>query len=296
MAFRVRYFVILLACVWAVPAGACCVCDALAAPSCGMMAADSATTDGDSPALAFYSVQGSQWPQPGGDGTPVTITYSYNNFLDGGLLDPDGNAVSADYLRLVTEEAFGLWASVAPLHFVEVADVGTFVANRNQIGTYTFNYRDLSEDDYGDIRISHWYRDGPDTPTLAKPKAEAYFPDASEPLAGDIFFDNGDPWAVIGTSSEPDVLGIMTHEIGHSIGIAHSNVEGSVMFPAALRRNGPGTGLLTADDIAAVQAIYGAGVGSVTALVPEPTTIAAVGGLTLIALGRRRAPGGRSSC
>ena len=55
-------------------------------------------------------------------------------------------------------------------------------------------------------------------------KALAFFPSNSGPIAGDIHFDNGDPWAIVGTSSEPDVLGILVHEIGHTLGIGHSTV------------------------------------------------------------------------
>ena len=59
--------------------------------------------------IAQFLLQGGQQPQPGGDGTPVEITYSYNNFLDGGLKDENGVTVPASYIRTVVEEAFGLW-------------------------------------------------------------------------------------------------------------------------------------------------------------------------------------------
>lgn len=226
----------------------------------------------DEPDLPFasFTLKGNQWPQPGGDGTPVTITYSHNNFLDGGLKDPAGVPVPADYLRRITEEAFGLWASVAPLRFVEVADIGSeaFLSS-------TADYRALPEGSYGQIRLNHRFINGTDAENgMPTTKAFAFFPTSlTSPIAGDIHFDNGDPWAIVGTPSEPDVLGILTHEIGHSLGIDHSEFDGAVMFPAALRRNGPGTGLLTADDIAAVRAIYGTGIGSVTTLVPEPSAV-----------------------
>ncbi|MEO0530793.1 MAG: matrixin family metalloprotease [Planctomycetota bacterium] len=246
-------------------ADACSVCEALAAPSCHMMASDAP----DAP-IARFSLSGHQWPQPGGDGTPVTITYSFNNFLDGGLKDPDGVPVPADYLRLVTEEAFGLWASVAPLNFVEVPDVGS-----EPFTSFNAGYRALPEDGYGQIRINHRFINGTDAENgFPTTKAMAFFPtNFNNPISGDIHFDNGDPWAVVGTPSEPDVLGILTHEIGHSLGIAHSTIDGTVMFPAALRRNGPGTGILLPDDIAALRAIYGAGIGSVTPLIPEPACL-----------------------
>ncbi|QDV80552.1 matrixin family metalloprotease [Botrimarina mediterranea] len=249
----------------AAPASACSVCEALAACPCGMMASDEPGAP-----FAFYSLQGSQWPQPGGDGAPVTVTYSYNNFLDGGMKDPTGVTVPAEYLRIVTEEAFGLWASVAPLHFVEVPDVGTPVFTGN-----TAAYNAYPADSFGQIRLNHRYINGTDAENgFPTTKALAYFPSNGNGgnIAGDIHFDNGDPWAIVGTPSEPDVLGVLTHEIGHTLGINHTTIEGAVMNPMALRRMGPGTGVLTPDDIAAVQAIYGEGVGSVTPLfrVPEP--------------------------
>lgn len=258
---------------------ACQFCDAIGCTPCGR--SDSAASDEPREPFARFSLSGSQWPQPGGDGSPVTITYSYNNFLDGGLKDPAGVTVPADYLRTVTAEAFGLWASVAPLNFVEVPDVGTPVFTSNSLA-----YNSYPAGSFGQIRLNHRFINGTDAQNgMPTTKALAYFPRGTGNLPGDIHFDNGDPWAIVGTPSEPDVLGILTHEIGHAIGIGHSTLPGTVMNPAALRRMGPGTGILQPDDIAAVQAIYGAGVGSVTTLVPEPAAaslclLACVGSLT----------------
>lgn len=249
----------------AMPAVACVYCESM-----GCLPCDRSIGSDTQPApIALFTLQGGQWPQPEGAGSPLTITYSYNNFLDGGLKDPAGVPVPADYLRTVTEEAFGLWASVAPLNFVEVPDVGTPVFMSN-----TAAYTRYPEGSFGQIRLNQRFINGTDAQNgMPTTKALAYFPSSRGNIAGDIHFDNGDPWAIVGTASEPDVLGVLTHEIGHTLGIGHSTIEGSVMFPAALRRMGPGTGLLTDDDIAAVQAIYGAGTGSVTTLVPEPSSL-----------------------
>ncbi|MEM9702126.1 MAG: matrixin family metalloprotease, partial [Planctomycetota bacterium] len=84
-------------------------------------------------------------------------------------------------------------------------------------------------------------------------------------------------------------------EIGHAIGLQHSAIDGTVMFPAALRRSGPGTGVLLPDDIARVRAVYGEGVGSVTPLfvVPEATSALLVAAVAAgLACRARRRPAG----
>lgn len=261
---------------------ACVYCQAMGCSPCGV--APSAATDDDD---GFVLVgNGVQWPQPGGDGTPVTITYSYNNFLDGGLLDPSDQPISADFLRLVTEEAFGLWASVAPLHFVEVEDVGGRIF-RGSSSTYDA----LDPSTFGQIRINHAFINGTDEENgMPVAKAMAWFPAPSAgAIGGDILFDNGDRWGIVGTPSQPDILGIMTHEIGHALGLAHSTTPESTMWFAAPRRSGPGTGRIWPTDIAGVRAIYGAGAGSVTPLgvIPEPAG-AVVAAIALGGLAFRR--------
>ena len=268
---------------------ACALCSGSGCAFCRREKAKEAAASDEPTPISLFSTH-SKWFQPQGIGSQLTLTYSYNNFLDGGLKDPNGVSVPANYIRTVVEEAFGLWAAVAPLNFVEVEDVGTAVYRNNSTGhwevnriqtgsptprndapSYTATY---SPFDFGQIRLSHYYHDGSDADNggTPSPKAFGYFPGFGGYIAGDIQFDNGDPWAVMGTSDMPDILGIVTHEIGHALGLAHTTVAGSVMFPAALRMNGPGTGTLTQDDIDGIRSLYGAGVGSVTPLivVPEP--------------------------
>ena len=54
---------------------------------------------------------GYQWNQPGGDGTPVNITYSYSNLLDVAIGVPSCQRTSA------IEEALGLWAMARIISF-----------------------------------------------------------------------------------------------------------------------------------------------------------------------------------
>lgn len=236
----------------------CDLCRHFDTPLCATSAAD----EGPDPNLvAAFGTPVNGWPQAS-PGDPVYLTYSYQNLLDGGLLDPEGNSVPATQIRTAVEEAFSVWAAVAPLHFTEVPDDG-------------LPYGQSSV--YGTIRMRHRYINGPDPPTgNPTTKARAYFPGGGL-NAGDVEFDIGDPWALIGTTREPDILGAAIHEIGHTLGLTHSNIAGVNMFWIFKRHTGPGSGTLLPDDIAAIQSVYGAGVGSVTPLslpIPEPGSAA----------------------
>ena len=215
-----------------------------------------------------FVLTGDKWPQAN-LGDQITITYSYSNAFDGGLLDQNNQPVPQSVIRSSVVEALSLWASVAPLNFVEVPDHGP---------TASDNEYAISPGD-PEIRIGHHYIDG-----FGNYKAHAYYPfSTTSGLAGDVHFDDSDRWNVIGTLTYPDLLGCAEHELGHSLGLDHSADPTAVMYPTFQRMSGPGTGYLTADDIAGIRAIYGAGVGSVTPL-PEPSTVvlAAIGvGLAL---------------
>lgn len=58
-----------------------------------------------------------------------------------------------------------------------------------------------------------------------------------------------------GCSSEFDIDGIMVHEVGHVIGIGHSNVAGATMYPTVSACN-PNNRTLEADDRAAAADLY----------------------------------------
>ncbi len=204
-----------------------------------------------------FVLTGTKWPQAF-LGAPVTLTYSYANLLDGGLLDPNNQPVSTAVIRGSIQEALSLWASVAPLNFVEVPDIGPPISDSQ----YAFTTG------MADIRFGHHLIDG-----FGNVKAHGYYP--SSPvlgLSGDVHFDDYDRWAYVGSLTYPDLLGCAEHEIGHALGLDHSLDLNAVMYPTFHRMNGLGTGFLTPDDIAGIQAIYGAGKGSVHPL-PEPGTI-----------------------
>ena len=58
-----------------------------------------------------------------------------------------------------------------------------------------------------------------------------------------------------GCSSEFYIEGVMVHEVGHVLGIGHTNVSGATMFPSVSAcNNGPAS--LEADDRAAINDLY----------------------------------------
>jgi Matrixin/PEP-CTERM motif len=232
---------------------------------------------GPAVSVRAYVISGSKWNQPGGLGSPITLTYSFQNMFDGGLLMPNGQPLPSSLIRNSIEEALGVWASVTPISFVEVLDDGLPYGSSLQ---------------FGQIRFRHIYLNGPDPPPPALPiaKAQAYFP-SSGVQGGDVEYDHGDRWQEIGTLPQPDILGATIHELGHSLGLNHTDVVDANMYWIFTRTAGLGTGKLFADDITGIQLIYGAGHGTVTSLVPEPATwILAAAAMIGAALRRRRMP------
>ena len=87
--------------------------------------------------------------------------------------------------------------------------------------------------------------------------AHAYFPPpAGDPLAGDVHFDEDETWtdATRGSAAQPiDLVSVAAHEIGHSLGLDHTTVSGSLMVFDYTQSHR----FLGSDDIAGVQSLYG---------------------------------------
>lgn len=199
----------------------------------------------------------STWAQPGGLGSPLTLTYSYSNLLDGGIM-----GLTVPQILSFVEQSFQLWATYAPLHFVEVVDSGPAPSD----ASYAAAGHPL-------LRLGHH---GP----LGE-LAHAYYPSA-DGLGGDVHMGSNHSW-----SSPGFFLEVFAHEIGHSLGLAHSEVftlpiggvggtAGPIMCAVCFHDFTMG-GYLYHDDVAGIRAAYGAGVGSVTPLrngqLPEPATL-----------------------
>ena len=227
------------------------------------------------PAMADYFPIYSTWAQPGGIGSPITLTYSYSNLLDGSMINrATGQSFSGEFLRDAFETALRDYTALLPISFVEIQDAGPLPE------TGQYNPAGLA-----DIRVGVV----PDVSSNAN--AYAYFPDDSgtNGLAGDIVFNASAPW------TPAFYYAVAQHELGHSLGMGHAvpgNAPSFQHLTQAAGYDGP-IFPLAPDAIGALQAAYGVGTGTVTPLspVPEPSMMAMWAGglmLMLIGSGRRR--------
>jgi hypothetical protein len=134
--------------------------------------------------------------------------------------------------RDLVRAAFQLWADQTPLRFDEVADPAQ-----------------------ADILVgwaSGEHGDGDPFDGPGDVLAHASYPNPYSDRQVILHFDNDERW-VDSTSQNVDLLTVAAHEIGHNLGLDHSNDPNSLMFPSY---SGPHR-FLSADDIAGVQSLYG---------------------------------------
>jgi len=160
----------------------------------------------------------------------LDITYFFENGSD--QLDGD---VERDLVR----QAFALWSEQTPLTFTE----GSSAAE-------------------ADISIAWATRDHGDGDPFDGPGdvlAHASFPNPYNNSEVILHFDDEERW-VDSETRNVDLLTVAAHEIGHTLGLAHSSDPNALMYAAY---SGPHRSL-DGDDIAGIQAIYG------MASAPEP--------------------------
>nr|XP_060622946.1 collagenase 3-like [Anolis sagrei ordinatus] len=129
-----------------------------------------------------------------------------------------------------TAKAFKLWSDVTPLKFTRTtgpADIEMFFASDEHGDSYPFDGKDGT--------LAHAYAPG-------------------EGLGGDAHFDNDEKWS--SSNRGTNFFTVVAHEVGHSLGMDHSNVRGALMYPTYQYINKRNY-RLPEDDKKGIQSLYG---------------------------------------
>ncbi len=155
------------------------------------------------------------------------ITFSFQN----GTADIANNDE-----RIAVRQAFQIWADYANLTFTEVSSNGDIVIS-------------WATGDHGD---------GNPFAGVNGVLAHAFFPPPNGgSIAGDVHFDDDETWTLAEQAFgfQPiDLVTVAAHEIGHSLGLDHSNVACALMNPTYTGSHR----YLAPDDIAGIRSLYGA--------------------------------------
>jgi hypothetical protein len=146
------------------------------------------------------------------------------------------SALPGDQEQELVRAAFDLWAAETPLTFTEVDDP-----------------------DEADIEVGWATGDHGDGDSFDGPGrilAHATFPNPYADRQVILHFDDDERW-VNSDRQNVDLLTVAAHEIGHVLGLDHSNDPDALMYPAY---QGPRR-FLGDDDIAGAQSLYGIGSG-----------------------------------
>lgn len=179
---------------------------------------------------------------PGGEVTWSFATTPISGTNNGTAYTSDSSITDANFQQAI-RQAFDTWAAVANITFREVTDSSSV-----------------------QIRFAMDAIDGPsNTLGFADTRATSFDNGATwTNTLSHIIYDTAESWTTTA------FLSTSIHEIGHSLGIDHSDVPGSIMQAVTVGDNYGTT--LTQDDISAVQTVYGANTGTT----PPTDNLAAV--------------------
>jgi hypothetical protein len=183
----------------------------------------------------YIATNGSGWDGPGLNA--ATILYVFSSVTN---KVPAGSAQS-EIVRAMAE-----WAKVAKLSWQPGTDpngrrtVNILFAARDHGDGYPF-------DGPGGV-LAHTFYPAPPNP---------------EPIAGDMHLDADESWRI---GANTDVFSVALHELGHALGLGHSDNPSDVMYPYYRMST-----TLAAGDKAAILTMYAAQDGSTAAPPPPPS-------------------------
>jgi hypothetical protein len=184
----------------------------------------------------MYSKLGDQWTYD----SRITYSFMPDGTSVGGVPSALFQTLNANYPTATwenqIEQAASLWESATNANLALVSDGGETVGSSGD-----------QQDDprFGDIRIGA-------IPLQSGDLAETFLPPPANggTDAGDILLNSSVNWQI---GSNYDLMTVAAHEFGHALGLGESSISTSVM-------HGTYNGIkhvLTNDDIAGIQSIYG---------------------------------------
>nr|GMD18224.1 metalloendoproteinase 2-MMP-like [Ipomoea batatas] len=182
------------------------------------------SSNGTAPGVAHYSFFPSRPRWPAGK-TELTFAFLPENQL-------------SDVAKGVFARAFDRWSEVTPLTFTETA---SFSAADIRVGFFRGDHGDGDPFDGALGTLAH----------------------AFSPPDGRLHMDGDENWVLDGdflssagsVLSATDLESVAVHEIGHILGLGHSSVEGTIMYPTLPAKTRKVE--LADDDIKGVQELYG---------------------------------------
>lgn len=163
---------------------------------------------------------GEGWDGPGRG--QASISYSFGSL---------GNRTDPVQTRAEVRRALNEWSRVVAVNFSE-----TTVRNSTRnidVMFATGEHGDPFPFRSGSTVLGHSFYPAPPNP---------------EPIAGDIHVNDAWAWSIGG---QWDIFSVVLHEIGHSLGIGHTDTPGSVMYPYYQKAEG-----LKQPDIDSIRQIY----------------------------------------
>ncbi|XP_066937045.1 stromelysin-2-like [Clytia hemisphaerica] len=172
-----------------------------------------------------FTLQGSKW---------------WKKDLTWTVLNENNDGLTRHEVENVVKQAFDTWQKVTGLNFWKVDHRSEVVDISVEFHTSYHGDRYMFDGNGGKL-------------------AHAFYPNKKLGISGDIHLDDDEIWKVPGGKNEhvsraKSLLWVLTHEIGHSLGLKHSKNRAAIMHPWYRGNKEVG---LHHDDIIGVQSLYG---------------------------------------